>query len=333
MTLSALRSQHQPARSGLTRITAHLAIIAAAAFALSATAAAPAVETPSAKVAPASAPAKPASQRMLIWEVTRADQPAAKAWLFGTVHVGKPEFYPLPDTVTKAFSESDVLAVEADITNQSSLEKATEQMLYKPPESLAARLPAPLVNRLKTQCARLGLPFEALQAVKPFPAAGLLLITEYSRQGMEQAQGLDLHFIQQAKTLSKTLVELEGLEAQAKIVTSLGKEDEAAFLDNAIASLESGDAGRLIGKLVTTWQAGEGDRLWQLMEQSSAGMTRKAQVEEILIHSRNRDMAARVDGLVKSGKRPFVAVGAAHLVGPTGLVKLLGERGYKLRQL
>lgn len=327
MTRSLMHMTHHTFGFWLARITASLML----ASSLVATAA-PAVEAPAKPVA-APTPAKPASQRMLIWEVTRADQPAAKAWLFGTVHVGRPEFYPLPETISKAFGESNVLAVEADITNQASLEKATELMLYKPPESLAARLPAPLLNRLKTQCARLGLPFEALQAIKPFPAAGLLMVTEYSRQGMEQAQGLDLHFIQKAKELSKSIVELEGLEVQAKIVTSLGKEDEAAFLDNAIASLESGDAGRLIGRLVAAWQAGDGEGLWQLMEKSSEGMTRRAQVEEILIHSRNRDMAAKVDGLVKSGKRPFVAVGAAHLVGPTGLVRLLAERGYRLRQL
>jgi uncharacterized protein len=293
--------------------------------------------------APATAPAATASKpapaadnkpaRMLIWEVTRADQPALKAWIFGTVHVGKAEFYPLPATVSKAFSEANVLAVEADVTDQQALEQATSLMLFKPPESLVTRLPAPLVERLRNQCRRLGLPFEALQSVKPFAAAGLLVVSEYSRQGMEQAQGLDLHFIQQAKNVSKPIVELEGLVEQAKIVTSLGREDDAAFIDNAVASLESGDAGRLINRLVSAWQAGDGAKLWAMLEESSRGMERRKEIEEVLIHARNRQMAAKMEGLLKAGKKPFVAVGAAHLVGPTGLVKLLGERGYQLRQL
>lgn len=289
--------------------------------------------------APAAQTAKPApaaetkAARMLIWEVSRADQPSMKAWIFGTVHVGKAEFYPLPAAVAKAFAEADVLAVEADVTDQGALEKATSLMLYQPPESLVTRLPAPLVDRLRNQCRRLGLPFEALQSVKPFAAAGLLVVTEYSRQGMEQAQGLDLHFIQQARSVSKPIVELEGLVEQARIVTSMSRDDDIAFIDNAVASLESGDAGRLINRLVSAWQAGDGQRLWNMLEESSKGMDRRSQIEEVLMHARNRQMAVKTDALLKSGKKPFVAVGAAHLVGPTGLVKLLGERGYQLRQL
>jgi hypothetical protein len=206
--------------------------------------------------APAAQTAKPApaaetkAARMLIWEVSRADQPSMKAWIFGTVHVGKAEFYPLPAAVAKAFAEADVLAVEADVTDQGALEKATSLMLYQPPDSLVTRLPAPLVDRLRNQCRRLGLPFEALQSVKPFAAAGLLVVTEYSRQGMEQAQGLDLHFIQQARSVSKPIVELEGLVEQARIVTSMSRDDDTiAAGQDRIGETELGDRGRDLGDL------------------------------------------------------------------------------------
>ena len=36
-------------------------------------------------------------------------------WLFGSIHIGREDYYPLPDYVQKAFDEADMLAVEADI--------------------------------------------------------------------------------------------------------------------------------------------------------------------------------------------------------------------------
>lgn len=320
--------------TGATRLFARLrALMLLAGLAVPLQAVAAGTPAPASPAAPARAAATAPAPRLLVWEVTRPGVPAQRAWLFGTVHVGKASFYPLPAPVMKAFGEAGALAVEADVTLQPALEKATAMMLYTPPASLASVLPAPLVKRLRAQCSRLGMPFEALQAVKPFPAAGLLIVGEYSRQGMEQEQGLDLHFIQKAKEVSKPVLELEGLEEQARIVTSMSLDDEEAFLDNALASLESGEAGRLINKLVAAWQAGDAAGLAQLLDESSQGMNRRKEVEEILIHTRNRTMATRIDALIKAGKRPFVAVGAAHLVGPTGLVRLLSERGYTVRQM
>ena len=41
-------------------------------------------------------------------------------WLFGSIHVGYEDFYPLPDYVTDALEGSDGLAVEFDIVNFES---------------------------------------------------------------------------------------------------------------------------------------------------------------------------------------------------------------------
>src|SRR5437868_4003887 len=43
------------------------------------------------------------------------------SYLFGTIHVGKPEFYPLEPRVTKAFAESGRLVVEFDIRNSAQV--------------------------------------------------------------------------------------------------------------------------------------------------------------------------------------------------------------------
>lgn len=59
--------------------------------------------------------------KILLWQVKSKDN---TVYLYGTIHVGKPSFYPLPDAVENAFRQSARLAVEADITDRRKPTKA-----------------------------------------------------------------------------------------------------------------------------------------------------------------------------------------------------------------
>jgi uncharacterized protein YbaP (TraB family) len=56
-------------------------------------------------------------------------------------------------------------------------------------------------------------------------------------------------------------------------------------------------------------------------------------VFEKLLHQRNRSMADKVEGYLKTKDTHFVVVGALHLVGDSGIVKLLEARKYKVEQI
>jgi uncharacterized protein YbaP (TraB family) len=55
--------------------------------------------------------------------------------------------------------------------------------------------------------------------------------------------------------------------------------------------------------------------------------------ERLLYQDRNEGMATKVIAMLEGSEPTFVAVGAGHLLGPTGLVELLQAKGYKLRRL
>jgi hypothetical protein len=56
-------------------------------------------------------------------------------------------------------------------------------------------------------------------------------------------------------------------------------------------------------------------------------------MEEKFIWSRHEAMLAKIEGwLNKSKDRHFIAVGALHLTGKRGLVELLREKGYIVKQ-
>jgi len=52
-----------------------------------------------------------------------------------------------------------------------------------------------------------------------------------------------------------------------------------------------------------------------------------------LLVNRNRTWFPTLDALLKRTGRAFVVVGAAHLVGPDGLISLLRAKGYTVEQM
>src|SRR5258706_10148762 len=76
--------------------------------------------------------------RSFLWEVTSMTN---RAYFFGTIHAGKREWYPLPRAVEDAFADSEVLAVEADVTDVEAMEKTAGSMAYKAPDELMKHVP------------------------------------------------------------------------------------------------------------------------------------------------------------------------------------------------
>ena len=75
-----------------------------------------------------------------LWELTKdaakdAPKDAAKdsktVVLFGSLHVAKPDFYPVPDSVQKRFDDAKVLAVEADVTLPETQQACTRLAVTK----------------------------------------------------------------------------------------------------------------------------------------------------------------------------------------------------------
>ena len=61
---------------------------------------------------------EPSDYRMLFYRVT--NDAGNHLYLFGTMHVGNQEIYPMREVIETAFNESDFLVVEVNILNYSA---------------------------------------------------------------------------------------------------------------------------------------------------------------------------------------------------------------------
>jgi uncharacterized protein len=63
------------------------------------------------------------------------------------------------------------------------------------------------------------------------------------------------------------------------------------------------------------------------------GMLEDRELRQALLIARNRAWAERIARLIARGQQPFVAVGAAHLLGKDGIPALLANQGYMVRRI
>ena len=265
-----------------------------------------------------------------LWEVSSMTN---RVYLYGTVHAGKPEWYPLPNVVEKALEDSTVLVVEADITDIDEMRKSQPANLV-PPDTLSKHVDAEAYERFRKLLPRYKLPEAQVVQMKPFIAVSLLVFAEWARQGYQPEDSVDAYLIQKARQQKKPVRELEGLATQMQLMDSLTEEESKRIFDGTVGALESGLTGEQIQGMVKAWQEGDPKGMLETARRYNDNVAGAREFEEKFVWDRHEAMVAKIQTFLdRSSDRNFVAVGALHLAGPRGLVEMLRKRGYIVRQL
>jgi len=268
----------------------------------------------------------------LIWEARSASN---TVYLFGTIHVGARKLYPLSPAVEKAFAGSRVLALEADPTQTGGAIDAMANAGYKPPDTIANHISPELMSKVERVLPQIGLPIEYARVMRPALLAMTIAVMEIGRQGYDPSLGLDVHFARLAKQQGKRIVELESLSEQLALLQSFSPALQAGMLEAAVESVQTGTLATELRDLVAAWRTGDADGLMGQLEKDTADLPPDLAREytDSLYSTRNLGMTQKITAMLEGGEPTFVAVGAGHLLGDTGLVKLLQTKGYKLRKL
>jgi hypothetical protein len=272
----------------------------------------------------------PAAAASYLWEVRSVTN---VMYLYGTVHAGKKEWYPLPTAVEEAFADSKVLVVEADVADTAKLQKSARAGTYFPPDALFKHVSGTDYQRFVKLLPRYGITEESAAQMKPFMAVSLLVFQEWSRVGYLPYLGVDLYLIGKARSQSKPVVELEGVDVQVALIDSLTDSENRLIFEGTLTALESGLTSEQIEAMVAAWREGDAPRMLETAQKYNDKVAGAREFEEKFVWARHEPMMKKLEGyLNQSRDRHFVAVGALHLAGPRGLVELLRKRGYLVRQ-
>jgi uncharacterized protein YbaP (TraB family) len=256
-------------------------------------------------------------------------------YLFGTIHVGTRGMYPLGANVEEAFARSKILALEADPTDQSAITSAIVQAMYRPPETISNHIPPDLLEQLKAVLPQVGLPFEYARGMKPYLLAMTLTVMEIQRLGYDPNMGIDTHLVQLAKGEGKQIVELESMQAQMQLFEVMSDKLQTAMLRATVEDIAKGELAIEMDDLQKAWTAGDADAIQENVLRETLGMPDDLgrDLYERIYDQRNRQMADKIALILEGSDSCFVAVGAGHLTGPSGLAELLKGKGFTVRRL
>ncbi|MBI4410333.1 MAG: TraB/GumN family protein, partial [Gemmatimonadetes bacterium] len=259
-----------------------------------------------------------AADRGFIWEVSGE---RGRVYLVGSMHMAPPGLYPLPPRIDEAFAESEALVVEADVTRGQ--EAVLARALYPAGDELGKHISPALLARTLERAARAGLPEAGVQRMKPWLIGSLLGVLELSSSGFTAENGIDLHFLKLARE-GKRILELEGVEAQIELLDGLEPAEQELWLEYSLRQLD--DTRRFVDELLAAWRAGDAAAMEALVTKSVRDEPRFAPIYRKLLDDRNERMAEQIEGYLLQGGNYFIVVGAGHLVGERGLLRLLGRR-------
>ena len=277
--------------------------------------------------------AQDSERRGFLWEVRKGKQ---IAWMFGTIHVGRPEFYPLPASRLAPLKRADAIVLEADVSDSSRAIAATQKYAQYPEGTpgLETRLTPELRQRVESLLSRNQLDPAPMMRMKPWMLANVLALFEAAQAGYVPGLSVEAYLLRVAKTDSKPILEFEGIEQQFELYEKAPWATQISFLEEAVRAVESRGARRELNRIVQAWETADRGSLERLLvemrSQSSVGS--RFTVDTILL-GRHPQMVRKIETMMADGKPYVFAVGALHLVGPQGLVELLRARGYTLAEL
>jgi len=270
-----------------------------------------------------------AATRNFLWKASGTQ--GGVVYLVGSVHMLTKDYYPLSPALDSAFKDSDLLVEEADLAEMLSagaqLQMLTRGMLPSS-QSLDKVVSASTFALLKKRVEGLGLPVEALLRFKPWMLAMTLEALEWQKAGFDPELGLDKHFYDRAQTDGKTVQGLETLDYQVSRFDEMSMDQQDKMLANTLKDLDT-EMGN-VNKLADAWQAGDAQAVERIVLQD---LKQDPLMYQRLLVERNRNWLPKLEALFGRRGHAFVVVGAAHLIGPDGLLAMLRAKGYSVEQL
>jgi len=260
----------------------------------------------------------------IYWALSREGRPAG--FLLGTIHSEDPRVLDFSEAFTEQLVGNDLFAMEM-VPDLPTLNRLTEYMHYQDGTTLESRIGPERLARVRAALSDYRVPPDWIARMKVW-AAMMTLSVPPPQTGLFMDFSLSLR----AAGAGLKVIGLETLEQQLSFLEDMPMAQQLALLDQALD--EHGRIGQVHDLMVESYLEGDlrgleaitGEQLGELAPEA------RQYFQEQGIEARNRRM---LDALLPklAENSVFVAVGALHLPGASGLIRLLRLEGYELTPL
>jgi uncharacterized protein YbaP (TraB family) len=268
--------------------------------------------------------------KAVFWKLEREGR--APSYLFGTVHLTDRRITRLSKEAKNALRGARTLLIEntdfSAAATSSAYASAMKSAVFHDGRSLDQLLSKDEFDNLVRATG--GIPPQLLKLYRPWMVSLMLSASTCERDRLRRGHDvLDMVIAKRARAGGTTVSGLESTVDQLGALAAVPDSEQIDILRANIALV--GKSEDLRETMVQLYLARRIGALWHLQialsEQAGVQASAYASFERIIIIERNRKMRdGALPHLEKGGA--FIAVGALHLPGPTGLVRLFRDAGY-----
>jgi uncharacterized protein len=281
-----------------------------------------------------SSAAQGATDRGLLWKISKDGR---VSYLYGTMHLGRPEWFAPGPQLSQALAATGVVALELNLLDPAVLQAMQTGMK---PSARDKALPADLKARLRRAAERVCMDRQEQAALATEMQLMQIMLTDVRHLGLDAALGSEMLLALTSLSQGKSLQGLEQVEEQLSALRAQSVAELTDYLRTSLDLIERGKLRPMMQRLAKAWAEGDAQTLASY-EQWCECVATQADRDMLkrLIDDRNLKMAERLDrlhGLESGGSGRggvLAAVGALHMVGPKALPELMRQRGYQVERL
>ena len=262
-----------------------------------------------------------------LWKVQSG---ANVMYLAGSVHALTADAYPLNPVYQRAFEASGALVEEIDLAEADPLSGGLGLLakgIYQDGRTFSTVVSRQTSALVAEKLKNTPLALDLIQPMKPWMVMLMLEALGAQTAGLDPELGLDKHFYNLAINGGKQVIGLETAESQVDRFDKMPEAMQEQMLRSELAEMETEKSS--LRTLLTAWQTGDAAAIEKML---LASFTENPAAYNSLITERNRNWMPQLETCLKQSSPCFVIVGAAHIVGPQGLLAMLQQRGYRIEQ-
>lgn len=261
-----------------------------------------------------------------------AKGPQATIYLFGTIHVLRPNQNWRTPAIANALAASEELWLELpDPGNAQEAQALMAQLGFDREHPLSSKLTSSDLARLDAAAKAIGMAGgeTALEPMRPWLAAVALEDGIIARAGYDPGSGVEQLLLRDAVAAGKSIHGFETMGQQMRFFADMSPALEREMLENTLQDFDQGPAK--LDALIDAWLKGDDEAITRSMVDE----VKKPfpALYRVLLVDRNEAWADAIVAMLKRPGTRFIAVGAAHLSGSESVQTALERRGIHVARI
>ncbi len=260
-----------------------------------------------------------AQEKALLYKIEKEGiQPS---YLYGTIHLMPSSEFEMKASVEEAINSSDVVVLEIDMDDPNLQMNMMQHALMEGDSTLEQYFSESDYQKLDKELqTHAGIGVAMINKMKPLMVMSMLL----KKYVGDQPASYEFSFVKLSQEGDKEILGLETVEDQMGIFDAIPYQAQADDIAEMLNDEEK--YTHLFKEMIKLYKAEDIEALYNIFIEYYGD---QQEVLDLVLHDRNRKWIPRIGEFAKE-QSVFFGVGAGHLGGEEGVIKLLQAEGYTL---